>query len=75
MTEQVRVGYLKKDLMEKLNIVWKYKARPRNCSYMVRAVRLVDADGDDWVQPWPRTKGEARELAKLLNIKIVGELK
>jgi len=62
----MREGYLKRDqdeMRKAKRIYW------RSCW------RIVDAEGHDLIQPWPWTKGEARETAKALGIKLLGELK
>ena len=56
--------YLKKDRKERYNL---------KRGWFVNAWRLVDAEGRDLCQPWDNTKGEARETAKRLGFKIVGE--
>jgi len=58
----MRTGYLKKDMQERFNL---------KRAWFVNAWRIVDADGDDMVQPWMRTKKEARQLAKNLGIHLV----
>ena len=62
----MRVGYLKKDRMERYN---------SKRGWFVVAWRIVDENGKDMVQPWPNTKGEARRLAVQLGIELKGELK
>lgn len=61
----MRIGYLKKDRMERYN---------SKRGWFVNAWRIVDENGKDMVQPWPNTKGEARETAKQLGIELKGEL-
>lgn len=58
------IGYLKKDRMESVSRRW-----------LVNAWRIVDANGVDLIQPWDRTKSEARVTAKHCNIELKGELK
>lgn len=62
----MRVGYLKKDRMERFNT---------KRGWFVVAWRIVDENGVDLVQPWPNTKSEARETAAQLGIELKGELK
>ena len=57
-----RVGYLKKDLDER---------RTYKRIWWGPAYRVVDANGKDLFQPWPRTKGEAREACERLNIELI----
>lgn len=59
-----RVGYLKKDRMERFNL---------KRSWFVNAWRVVSEEGKDLFQPWPQTKSEARRIAAQLNIQIAGE--
>ena len=59
MSKQV---YLKKDTDERFN---------RKRVWLVVAYRLVDADGKDQVQPWPRTKKDALEIAKMLGWEVL----
>lgn len=61
----IKQGYLKKDRLERFNL---------RCGWFVNAWRIVDAQGWDLVQPWARTKTEARETARALNIEILGEI-
>ena len=58
----MRTGYLKKDMQERFNL---------KRAWFVNAWRIVDADGNDMVQPWARTKKEARHVAKHLGIHLV----
>lgn len=62
----MKIGYLKKDHMERFNT---------KRGWFVNAWRIVDENGVDLVQPWPNTKGEARETAKRLGIELKGEPK
>lgn len=62
---QGKEGYLKKDRKERFNL---------KRGWFVNAWRIVNKDGDDLVQPWSNTKKEARETAKQLGIRILGEL-
>lgn len=62
----MKIGYLKKDRMERYNM---------KRGWFVVAWRIVDENGNDMVQPWPNKKGEAREIAKRLGIELKGELK
>ena len=57
----MKTGYLKKDVMERYNM---------KRAWFVIAWRIVDENGKDIVQPWPNTKGEARETAKRLGIEL-----
>lgn len=61
----MRVGYLKKDRMERYNM---------KRGWFAVAWRIVDENGADLVQPWPNTKSEARRLAVQLGIELKGEL-
>lgn len=60
----LKTGYLKKDSQERFN---------SKRAWFVNAWRIVDANGQDMVQPWCNTKREARELAKALNINLIEE--
>lgn len=60
----MRRGWLKKDTQERFNL---------KRAWFVNAWRIVDADGNDMVQPWSNTKKEALTLAKALRIEIQGE--
>jgi len=62
----MKLGYLKKDHQERFNL---------KKGWFVVAWRIVDASGRDMVQPWSRTKTEARQTAKQLGIELKGELK
>lgn len=55
-------GYLKKDSQERFNL---------KRGWRVNAWRIVDENGRDMVQPWTRTKTEARALAKKLGINLI----
>ena len=57
----MRVGYLKKDMMERHN---------SKRGWFVVAWRIVDEKGVDLVQPWPNTESEARQLAVQLGIEL-----
>lgn len=59
-----REGYLKRDRREKFNL---------KRSWYVVAWRIVDKSGEDLIQPWLSTKGEAREVAKSTGITLIGE--
>jgi hypothetical protein len=59
-----RVGYLRKTQQEQLGL-----KRP----YWTTAYRIVDREGNDIVQPWLATKGEAIALAKSMNLTLVRE--
>lgn len=65
-----RIGYLKKDIQERVRIYSK-GGKNRTRAWFVNAWRIVDATGRDLVQPWSNTKGEARETAKALNIDLI----
>lgn len=58
----MKTGYLKKDTQERFNL---------KRSWLVNAWRIVDKDGNDLTQPWPNTKGEAKEIAKQLGITLI----
>ena len=60
-----KIGYLKKDRQERFNA--------KHCWFVV-AWRVVDESGNDLFQPWPKSKSEARKIAKALDINIVGEM-
>jgi hypothetical protein len=47
------------------------KSKRRLIGWFVRAYRIVDANGKDMVQPYDRTKREARETAKALAIHLI----
>lgn len=59
-----RSGYLKKDRMERFNM---------KRGWFVNAWRIVDESGRDLVQPWSKTKAEAREVAERIGIVILGD--
>lgn len=61
---EMKIGYLRKDRREVFNM---------RRAWFANAWRIVDAKGDDMVQPWPKTKTEARETARALNIVLKGE--
>lgn len=63
-TGYAQVGYLKKDHQERYNLTR---------GWYVTAWRIVDANGDDLVQPWSGTKTEARETAEQLRIYLLAE--
>lgn len=50
----MRVGYLKRDREERFNL---------KRGWFVNAWRIIDASGVDLVQPWFRTKGDAKNFA------------
>lgn len=56
-----RVGFLKLDRQERFNT---------KRAWFVNAYRIVDAEGNDMVQPWSNTKTEARATAKALGITL-----
>lgn len=56
-----RVGFLKLDRQERFNM---------KRAWFVNAYRIVDAEGNDMVQPWSNTKTEARATAKALGITL-----
>ena len=58
----MKTAYLKKDMQERYNL---------KRGWFVNAWRLVDAKGNDLVQPWCNTKTEARNLAKKLNYNLI----
>jgi len=60
-----KIGFLKKDIMERYNL---------KRGWFVNAWRIVDATGRDMVQPWSNTKTEARETAKALGIILKGQI-
>ncbi len=62
----MRNGYLLKDHQEKFNL---------KRGWFVTAWRLVDENRNDLVQPWMKTKKEAKDVAAEIGIDIVGELK
>jgi hypothetical protein len=47
------------------------RSKNRITGWLVRAYRIVDEDGRDMVQPYDRTKREARETAKALGIRLI----
>jgi hypothetical protein len=47
------------------------KSKNRITAWFVRAYRIVDAEGRDMVQPYDRTKHEARETAEALGIRLI----
>jgi hypothetical protein len=47
------------------------RSKNRLTAWFVRAYRIVDADGKDMVQPYDRTKREARTIAKALGIRLI----
>lgn len=59
-----KTGTLVKDRVERYS-------RNMGKWYFVNAWRIVDNDGEDMIQPWQNTKGEAKKLAEKLNIKIL----
>lgn len=63
MTQSV-VVYLRKDRQERYNL---------KRGWFVNAWRIVDADGEDRIQPWSNTKKEAMATAKACGL-IVGGL-
>lgn len=71
MTTTKRIGYLKKDVQERVRNYPLGNGKNRTRAWLVNAWRIVDATGRDLVQPWSNTKGEARETAKALNIELV----
>lgn len=60
----MRTGRIKRDRRERFNI---------KRAWFVNAWRIVDEHGGDMVQPWCRTKQEARETAQAMGIVIIGE--
>ena len=62
----MKQGFLKKDRQERFNL---------RRGWFVTAWRIVDADGRDMVQPWCRSKSEAKAVAKAGGITLGGELK
>lgn len=64
----MKIGYIKKDRQERHNL---------KRGWFVNAWRIVDESGADMVQPWMKSKGEAKRLACQLGIELkemVGEL-
>lgn len=57
-----KVGCLKKGRQERFNLTR---------GWYTTAWRIVDENGHDMVQPWTRTKTEARALAKRLGINLI----
>ena len=57
----MKIGYLKKDMLERYNM---------KRAWFVNAWRIVDENGKDMVLPWPNTKTEARRLAAQMGIKL-----
>lgn len=49
------IAFLKKDRMERFNV---------KRGWFVNGWRLMNAKGSDLIQPWSRTKTEARDIAK-----------
>jgi hypothetical protein len=47
------------------------ESKKRLTGWLVRAYRIVDADGKDMVQPYDRSKREARETARALGIRLI----
>jgi len=60
-----RVGYLKKDRMERFNL---------KRGWFVNAWRIVTDAGADMIQPWSMRKSEAKETADETGIFLVGVL-
>lgn len=58
-----RLVYLLKDRQERYNM---------KRAWFVNAWRLVDKDGNDALQPWCDTKGEALRIAKALGWIVMG---
>ena len=58
----MKPAYLKKDVQERYN---------GKRAWFVNAWRLVDNKGNDLVQPWFTTKGEAIRAAKTLNYDLI----
>jgi hypothetical protein len=52
-------------------IGWRSKSKNRLTAWFVRAYRIVDAEGKDMVQPYDRTRREARETAEALGIRLI----
>jgi hypothetical protein len=65
MSVPTKTCRLKKDKQERFNI---------KRGWYTTAWRIVDQNGVDLVQPWCRTKKEARETAKNLGYSIEGVL-
>jgi hypothetical protein len=63
--KKIETGYLKRDIREWISAV-------KRCRW-VTAWRIVDAQGDDMIFPWPHSKREARETANAHGIVIIGE--
>lgn len=59
-----KLGFLKKDQMERFNL---------KRGWMVNAWRIVDAEGNDLVQPWSSTKKDARDTAQSLGIFLIDD--
>lgn len=57
-----RTAHLVKDRQEKFNT---------KRGWFVTAWRIVDAQGQDLVQPWMNSKTEAKEVAELLGITLM----
>lgn len=64
----MREGKLIPTMIERIG--WS-ESRERITGWFVRAYRIVDANGKDMVQPYDRTKSEARETAKALGIHLI----
>lgn len=60
----MKIGYIKKDRQQRYNV---------KRGWFVNAWRIVDESGADMVQPWMRSKGEAKRLACQLGIELKGE--
>lgn len=60
----MKSGYLRKDRHERYNL---------KRAWFVNSWRIVDESGEDIIQPWSRTKGEARDVAKKCGIVILGD--
>lgn len=60
-----KIGFLKKDSMERYNL---------KRGWFVSAWRIVDAIGRDMVQPWSNTKSEAQQTALALGITLKGQI-
>jgi hypothetical protein len=59
-----KVGYYLKDRQERYNL---------KRGWFVNAWRIVDSQGKDMFQPWANTKKEALDVAKELDITVIGE--
>ena len=60
----MKQGYLLKDRQECFNM---------KRAWFVNAWRIVNEKGQDMIQPWSKTKQDARATAKACGIEIIGD--